>query len=805
MTVLEIIKVVGFATGSALHLYFAWLIWRRSRQYWAASQGRRGFPGQWLGGLFAGLTGSGVDSQTAEVIGSERTFVGIGLCLGFWFLGNLLITVQEILLAPGRGERLLRTWSSIAVIGIALFPSVLLHSHIAFWSWMDNYQTLSRSKAKIISGLFYIPMLVLPFTVYWVNRGDYKPYLVKLHWVLVPYSIWFALALWSAAVVDWIMKDRLYEWAVRERAFLGVLSVLLFLNGAAEPLVIGVGSAGPNDFLWITFILLSLAPTFTVAYYIYRYNLYELVIKRSIVYATLAVVFLAVYNYGVKHLDGFLVGREYVRPGVVEGLLVLAMVALAGPLARAIDGSVRRLFVREIEMYRDVVRQVGSGRWSGDSGQWSVVGGQGSKGQAKEAAESRARENSGGAGTRESSVGDGRASEGEAGKGRAGVGTGESAAGERREAGVGERRANELESFVAFAEETIRRGLGVKGVRIIPFYPEPPDEAAERIGSKISRNSAGPIESDEDVMAMGSSATYPLNREGKLLGLMQVAADPGTLVSDKRAVLEVLAGQVAIGIESAVLIEDKLRLERELARRERLAALGQMAATVAHEVKNPLSAIKSIAQVMREDSALGRYGRDLDLIIGEINRLSSTVSQLLAFSRSGSQPVAVGSPVKLQDVIGAALAVLRAHAESRSVQLEVSGGSDRMLSGSEAEALTEVLMNLVLNAVQASPPGGRVSIDTSVEAVNGRLQVDGNGRTEGRGLFKLSISDEGPGIPADERSKIFEPFYTTKPRGTGLGLAIVRRRINEMNGTLDIVSPGPQGGATFIVRVGLAE
>jgi signal transduction histidine kinase len=761
MTVLEIIKVVGFATGAALHLYFAWLIWRRSRQYWAASQGRRGFPGQWLGGLFAGLTGSGVDSQTAEVIGSERTFVGIGLCLGFWFLGNLLITVQEILLGPGKAERLLRTWSSIAVIGIALFPSVLLHSHIAFWSWMDNYQTLSRRKAKIISGLFYIPMVVLPFTVYWVNRGDYKPYLVKLHWVLVPYSIWFALALWSAAVVDWIMKDRLYEWAVRERAFLGVLSVLLFLNGAAEPLVIGVGSAGPNDFLWITFILLSLAPTFTVAYYIYRYNLYELVIKRSIVYATLAVVFLAVYNYGVKHLDGFLVGREYVRPGVVEGLLVLAMVALAGPLARAIDGSVRRLFVREIEMYRDVVRQVGSGRWSGASGQSSVVGGQWPEG--------------------------------------------ESAAGERREAGVGEGRANELETFVTFAEETIRRGLGVKGVRIIPFYPEPPDEAAERIGSKISRNSAGPIESDEDVMAMGSSAAYPLNREGKLLGLMLVAADPGTLVSDKRAVLEVLAGQVAIGIESAVLIEDKLRLERELARRERLAALGQMAATVAHEVKNPLSAIKSIAQVMREDSALGGYGRDLDLIIGEINRLSSTVSQLLAFSRSGSHRVEGGAPVRLQDMIGAALAVLRADAESRSVQLDVSGGSDRMLRGSEAEALTEVLMNLVLNAVQASPPGGRVSIDTSVEAVNGRLQVDGNGRTEGRGLFKLSISDEGPGIPAEERSKIFEPFYTTKPRGTGLGLAIVRRRINEMNGTLDIVSPGPQGGATFIVRVGLAE
>jgi signal transduction histidine kinase len=640
---------------------------------------------------------------------------------------------------------------------------------------MDNYQTLSRRKTKIISGLFYIPMLVLPFTVYWVNRGDYHPYLVKLHWVLVPYSIWFALALWSAAIVDWIMKDRLYDWALRERAFLSVLAVLLFINGAAEPLVIGVGSAGPNNYLWIAFILLSLAPTFTVAYYIYRYNLYELVIKRSIVYATLAVVFLAVYNYGVKHLDAFLVGRGYVRPGVVEGLLVLAMVALAGPLARAIDGSVRRLFVREIEMYRDVVRQVGSGQWaggsdqwSGASGRWSVVGGQGS---------------------------------GVSGQ-RSGLSS-QGSEGDAKEAGEG--RASELESFVKYAEETIRRGLELKGVRIIPFYPAyagPPDEAAERIGSKISRNSAAPIESDEDLMAMGGTAAYPLNREGRLLGLMVIAADPGTLVSDKRAVLEILSGQVAIGIESAILIEDKLRLERELARRERLAALGQMAATVAHEVKNPLSAIKSIAQVMREDASLGAYGRDLDLIVSEVNRLSSTVSQLLAFSRTGSRSVAGGARVKLQDMIGSALAVLRAEAETRDVQLDVSDGSDCMLSGREAEALTEVLINLALNAVQASPPGGRVSINIRQEAANGRLSDPGKGGGE---FLELSIGDQGPGISADERSKIFEPFYTTKPRGTGLGLAIVRRRVTEMQGTLDIVSPGQQGGATFVVRVRLAE
>src|SRR5262249_60698072 len=126
-------------------------------------------------------------------------------------------------------------------------------------------------------------------------------------------------------------------------------------------------------------------------------------------------------------------------------------------------------------------------------------------------------------------------------------------------------------------------------------------------------------EDAQEVMALGGNVAYGLKREGKLLGLMVVGADPNSLLSDKRAVLEVLSGQVAGAIESAILIEEKLRLERELARRERLAALGQMAATVAHEVKNPLSSIKSIAQVMREDGSLaGGYAQDLDLIIGEI-------------------------------------------------------------------------------------------------------------------------------------------------------------------------------------------
>jgi signal transduction histidine kinase len=155
-----------------------------------------------------------------------------------------------------------------------------------------------------------------------------------------------------------------------------------------------------------------------------------------------------------------------------------------------------------------------------------------------------------------------------------------------------------------------------------------------------------------------------LRRENKLLGLMLVDAAPDALSIDVRAVLEVLAGQVAIALEDYRLIEENVRLERKLAQGERLAALGQMAATVAHEVKNPLSAIKSIAQVMREDERLStEYTRDLDLIVSETDRLNRSVTQLLNFARH-APPAA--PPARADELVQAIVELFRAEAKSRT-------------------------------------------------------------------------------------------------------------------------------------------
>lgn len=685
MSLLIILKLVGFATGTALFFYIAWLLWRRKTR----------------------SSGTGLN-----LLDSETAFIMLAICLGTWFAGNLLGSLQ-LILGLGRQTGWLRVWDAITVIGIALTPSVMLHSHTVFWSRVNEYQWMSRAGVKRLVIALYIPMLVLPYTVYRVTTGDYKPYLPKLKPLLLPYSIWFLLALWSCAIIDWRMKDRLYAWASRERKFLKSLAGMLFALGAFEFVVVGLRRSALNDPLWVAYILLSLLPPIAVAYYIYRYHPFQLVIRDSLVYSAFAVIFIVVYTYGVRYVVEFLVAR-YEAPGaLVEAILILGMIALARPLVRLMDRTVQRLFTREIGLYRDVVRQVSAGA-----------------------------------------------------------------------AGFAD-----LDSLVRYLEDTIQRELDLTAVRIIPADAAPSEGPARKLLERMAEPGVEVIDSDENLMQLEGTAAYPLKRENRLIGVMIVAGERRTMTTEKHAVLEVLSGQAAIEIDSCRLVEEKVRLERELAARERLAVLGQMAATVAHEVKNPLSSIKSIAQVMREDDDIRDYNGDLDLIIGEIDRLNRTVSQLLAFSRPGADNRAeVMRAVSLRDIVDSTVALVSGDAAERKVRINVEAVHDTMLTGAQGAALREALSNLVLNAVQASEPEGVVT-------VNAMLSSSPDPRTEGA-LLAISVTDEGPGIPPESQARVYEPFFTTKPRGTGLGLAIVRRRAAEIGCSVELTSPVSGGRGT---------
>jgi signal transduction histidine kinase len=331
-----------------------------------------------------------------------------------------------------------------------------------------------------------------------------------------------------------------------------------------------------------------------------------------------------------------------------------------------------------------------------------------------------------------------------------------------------EARQGKVANLVALAERRIREEFGLAAVRI-----------------SIPRDAA--LKALEAPGGLGHTAQMRLMKDGQEIGVLEAATTGSYLTGETTAALEFLAEQLPGMVDLARLIEDKLRLERELAERERMAVLGQMAASVSHNLRNPLSSMKTVLQVQLENPDLPLdVRRDCTLIVGEIDRMSAKLTQLLHYAK----PTVHGERVAAVAVAAQTAWLFGRDAERRSVRLEFEKPTHEIMAQASEEALSEVLSNLIVNAIEEQPSGGRVRI--SVGQYDGRLDI--------------VVDDDGPGITAELRAKIFQPYFTTKATGTGLGLAIVARRIEELGGTLAIESPLHRGkGTRFHLTLPLAE
>jgi len=329
-------------------------------------------------------------------------------------------------------------------------------------------------------------------------------------------------------------------------------------------------------------------------------------------------------------------------------------------------------------------------------------------------------------------------------------------------------RHGELEPLVAHAEQRIRVELGLAALRIsIPRDPRwKPLEAPGGLGHAVQ---------------------VPLVQDGKVIGLLEAASTGSYLTGETTASLEFLAEQLPAMVDLCRLIEEKLRLERELAERERLALLGQMAASVSHNLRNPLSSMKTVLQVQLENPNLPvDVRRDCALVVTEIDRMNAKLTQLLHFAKPSVNGHRAGATALAKQT-----AILFRHdAERRNVRLEFDQPPEGISVMASEDALSEVLSNLIVNAIEAQPNGGRVRVGLARHA--DRLEI--------------LVEDDGPGISQELRSKIFQPFFTTKATGTGLGLSIVARRVAEMGGTIACESPLKNGkGTRFRLTLPLAE
>ena len=254
--------------------------------------------------------------------------------------------------------------------------------------------------------------------------------------------------------------------------------------------------------------------------------------------------------------------------------------------------------------------------------------------------------------------------------------------------------------------------------------------------------------------------------------------------------LQLLSLPVVVESEGAsagvmLLIQDLSQvksLEEELRRSERLAALGKMAAGVAHELRNPLSSIKGLAILLKSRFQEKSSDQETaDVLVQEVERLNRSIGELLDYARPQKL---IKKDVHPEDVVQKAVSLIRMDAESVGVRVEIQMEDDLPLVQADQDKLNQVFLNLFLNSIQAMEHGGNLYIQVAVQGKN----------------VLFTVKDTGCGVSKEDLSRIFDPYFTTKPEGTGLGLAMSVKIVEEHGGTMTVESE-PDVGTTVIVSL----
>lgn len=310
---------------------------------------------------------------------------------------------------------------------------------------------------------------------------------------------------------------------------------------------------------------------------------------------------------------------------------------------------------------------------------------------------------------------------------------------------------------------------------LLAFYVTAPIRELGRAAEKLSR---GDFEN--------ALAGVRITRRDEIGALHAAFAHMAGQLQDRHARLENRVGLTEAELQKA---DAKLRdTLRAAARSEHLAALGRLASGVAHEIRTPLTSLKLYLQSVIDDVTIcPEHAEDFDVAMRQVERMESTISQFLDFARP-QEPVL--AEIDFDKLVGDTLALVRPRAVHQEVEVDVSIAPELPRVEGDARQLGEAIVNLLVNALEEMPDGGRLHVSVQPET--------GNPQGSQQPWVRIELTDTGPGIQEEDFERLFEPFFTTKASGSGLGLAIVRGTVQRHRGIVRVRSD-PEAGTTFSV------
>lgn len=648
------------------------------------------------------------------------------LLLGAWLyhVGTFLHTL--LLDTPGVSTSLVHAATMVIIAaGLLLMPSAMLHTLLRLN--VNGFTVVDRIQKRNL--VCYVPLLALPVAGILIADNPKGDFLSLVAPLVLPYIVWLVAV--NGICAAGFIRMRRDTSLQGGRSFLAILAGLLILLAIVHSIVVlALMPRFPeHKEYWSLLVVLSpLTIVMLFAYYIFRYSFMQLVFERTVVYGAIVLGVVVAHRFVFRNFHEAWDQRFRFDFAFVETALVVTLILAYRPLRQRTAEGLRYFMGERFRQLRERVRQGAldmsslAGRPPGEIIEWF------------------------------------------------------------------ERTSQEI-FYVQYASVTLLGAATDVTNRDANNRPMSREAASALLNAMNSndvvactRYDAPTGDIDNTLRNLDISLVVALNQPG-MCGLIVLGpqADNRLLSPEQINMVIMLVEQLGITLTMSRLQAERIAAERRALQHEKLSTIGLVTGSIAHEVKNPLSSIKTIASVLAEDLADTPHARDLELILGEVNRLSETVSQLLSFARPKPNDSQIAS---FSSAVVGTLQLMRHLATKQNVQL--SHDVEQGLPGihTNENVLREIAFNLISNAIDAAGEGGHVDVSLK----------------ENDGLAELIVGDDGAGISPDVQDRLFEPFVTGKPEGTGLGLYVVGRHVRELGGEIHCETEKTKG-TRFIVRL----